>query len=153
VSTPAIPATGSSEGAATDVAETFGIAASGPIRMPATFTFDCYGIPFDAAMVVAENESGARLTVRGRLGTVPYSAECPTTRQYMHAIVDAGKELPFADLSLTSGQAVVARGTMDFPEMPSPASVAAGASVIVVALKPVIELMTACREMAKARRA
>ena len=40
---------------------------------------------------------------------------------------------------------------MDFPDHPTPASVAAGTSVIVVALKPMIDLMAACREMARNR--
>jgi hypothetical protein len=69
----------------------------------------------------------------------------------MHAVVDAGRELPFAEISLTSSQAIVVRGTMDFPDQPTPASVAAGTSVIIVALKPVIDLMTACRDMAGKR--
>jgi hypothetical protein len=127
-----------------------GIAASIPLKLPASFTFSCYDTSFDAVVVHASGD-GARLTVRGQIGTVPYSAESVTARRYMHAIVDAGRELPFAEISLTSAQAIVVRGTMDFPAQPTPASVAAGASVIVVALKPVIDMMAACREMARNR--
>jgi len=131
-------------------APTHGIAASVPLKLPASFTFSCYDTSFDAVVIQAAG-SGARLTVRGQIGTVPYSAESVTARRYMHAIVDAGRELPFAEISLTSAQAIVVRGTMDFPAQPTPASVAAGASVIVVALKPVVDMMTACRKMARNR--
>lgn len=127
-----------------------GIVASVPLKLPASFTFSCYDTSFDA-VVVHGSGSGARLTVRGQLGTLPYSAESVTARRYMHAVVNAGKELPFAEISLTSSQAIVVRGTMDFPDQPTPASVAAGTSVIIVALKPVIDLMTACRDIARKR--
>jgi hypothetical protein len=127
-----------------------GIAASIPLKLPASFTFTCYDTAFDA-VVVHGSGKGARLTVRGQIGTLPYSAESATARRYMHAVVDAGRELPFAEISLTSSQAIVVRGTMDFPDQPTPASVAAGTSVIIVALKPVIDLMSACRDMAGKR--
>ena len=127
-----------------------GIVASIPLKLPASFTFSFYDTSFDA-VVVHGSGNGARLTVRGQIGTVPYSAESVIARRYVHAIVDAGKELPFAEISLTSSQAIVVRGTMDFPDQPTPASVAAGTSVIVVALKPMVDLMTACREMARNR--
>jgi hypothetical protein len=129
-----------------------GIAATVPIRLPATFSFSCYETAFDAVVVHCPGD-GARLTVRGHLGTLPYSAECPTTRRYMHAVVDAGNELPFAEISVTSTQSIMVRGTMDFAATPTPASVAAGASVIAVAMKPLVELMAACRMMARERRA
>lgn len=138
--TPPARATGSSRG----------VAASVPLRLPATFSFSCYDTSFDAVIVHGSGRS-ARLTVRGQLGVLPYSAESPMARSHMRAVVDAGRELPFAEISLTSTQAIVVRGTMDFPDVPTPASVAAGTSVIVVAMKPVIELMAACRAMARQR--
>lgn len=127
-----------------------GIAASIPLRLPATFSFSCYDTRFDA-VVVHGGGGGARLTVRGEVGVLPYSAESLTARRHMRAVVDAGTSLPFAEITLTSTQAIVLRGTMDFDDVPTPATVAAGTSVIAVALKPVIDLMAACRAMARQR--
>ena len=72
-----------------------GIVASIPLKLPASLTFSFYDTSFDA-VVVHGSGIGARLTVRGQIGTVPYSAESVIARRYVHAIVDAGKELPFA---------------------------------------------------------
>jgi hypothetical protein len=118
------------------------------IVIPATFSFECYGIRFDAAVVRDEN-AAAKLMVRGNLGTMPYTAESLQARRYMRAVVDAGADLPHATIVLSKTQDIMVRGPMDFPSRPSPALVAAGTSAIVLASKPVIELIAACRGMAK----
>ena len=127
----------------------FRVLASRSLALPATFSFTCYETRFDAAVVRAP-EGGARMTVRGDLGTLPFTAESPTVRRYMRAVVDAGTDLPFAEITLTRTQTIAVRGTMDFATPPSPAIVAAGTAAIVVAVKPVVQLIAACRAMGRA---
>jgi hypothetical protein len=133
---------------ASDVAVSPTLLSSHGIMLPATFSFKCYGIRFDAA-VVRDDHSAARLMVRGDLGAMPYSAESSVARRYMRAVVDAGRDLPHATITLTKSQSIMVRGAMDFPKRPSPALVAAGASAIVLASRPVIDPIEACRDMAK----
>lgn len=118
------------------------------IVVPATFSFDCYGVRFDA-VVVRDEKAAARLLVRGDLGTMPYSAESRTARRYLRAVVDAGHDLPHATITLSKTQTIAVRGAMEFPRHPSPALVAAGTSAIVLASKPVLDLIAACRAMAR----
>jgi hypothetical protein len=122
--------------------------ASHVIVMPASFAFRCYGIEFEAA-VVHDPEAAARLMVTGALGVMPFSAESPVARRYMHAVVDAGRELPYATITLSKKQSITVRGSMVFPRHPSPALIAAGTAAIVIAVKPVIDLVAACRAIGR----
>lgn len=122
--------------------------ASHVIVIPATFAFHCYGVGFEAA-VVHDADDAARLVITGDLGTMPFSAESPVARRYMHAVVDAGGELPYATITLSKKQSIAVRGSMTFPGHPSPALVAAGTAAIVIAAKPVIDLVAACRAIGR----
>lgn len=122
--------------------------ASHVIVIPATFGFRCYGVGFEAAMV-RDADDAARLVVTGDLGTMPFSAESPVARRYMHAVVDAGSELPYATITLSKTQSIAVRGSMTFPRRPSPALVAAGTAAIVIAARPVIDLVAACRAIGR----
>ncbi len=127
-----------------EVAEQPFLVASHALPLPATFAFECHGVKFDAA-IRKTGDSGAQLVVRCHLGHVPYSAESATLRRYLHAVVDAGTGLPMAEITLDRRHAIVLCGTMNFPEVPSPAVTAAGTAAIAITVKPVVELIETCR--------
>ncbi len=108
--------------------------------LPATFSFDYFGMPFDVG-IRRIAEGGAELVVRGRLGNIPYSAESVAAREFLLAVVEAGRSLPMVEININRKQAIVARGLMTFKATPSPATVAAGAAAIAIAVKPVCELI------------
>lgn len=120
--------------------------ASHQMPMPATFRYDFLGMPFDVGIRRGENGS-AQLVVRGRLGNLPFSAESVEARNLLSSVLDAGGSLPLAEINLDRKQAIFVRGTMAFPSVPSPATVAAGAAAITIAVKPVCELVVKCRQM------
>jgi hypothetical protein len=126
-------------------------AASGPkvlashrMPLPATFKFTCYGMLFDAG-IARDPKGGAQLVVRGDLGRLPYSAESAMARNYLHTVIDAGRSLPNAEIDVDRKQAIIVRGKMKFPMVPSPATVAAGTAAIAIAIRPVCELVAKCR--------
>lgn len=110
------------------------------LPLPASFSFDCYGVRFDAALQKSQN-TVAQLVVRCDLGPVPYSAESKSLRRYLHAVVDAGTGLPSAEITLDQRQAIMLQGTMNFPEAPSPAIAAAGTAAIAISMKSIIEII------------
>jgi hypothetical protein len=118
--------------------------ASHRIPLPATFAFDCYGTRFDVG-IRRSPDGGAVMVLRGNLGILPYSAESKAARNHLHAVLDAGRSLPNAEISLDSRQTIVIRGSMTFSTIPSPATVAAGTAAITIAVRPVCELIAACR--------
>jgi hypothetical protein len=101
-------------------------------------------MPFDAG-IRRRPEGGAQLVVRGNLGRIPYSAESTTARSYLHTVIDAGRSLPNASIDVDRRQTIIVRGEMKFPAVPSPATVAAGAAAITIAIKPICELVAKCR--------
>ena len=111
--------------------------------LPATFRFDYFGMPFDVG-IRRMAEGGAELVVRGQLGNIPYSAESVAAREVLRLVVEAGRFLPMVDINVDSKQAIVARGLMAFQSIPSPATVAAGAAAIGIAVKPLCELIVKC---------
>ena len=108
--------------------------------LPATFSFKSFGMPFDVS-IHRGAEGGANLVVRGNLGNIPYSAESPSAREFALSIVEAGHHLPMVNISVDRKQAIIALGTLNFPTIPSPASVAAGAAAIAIAIKPVCDVI------------
>jgi hypothetical protein len=114
--------------------------------LPATFRFDYFGMAFDVG-IRGNTEGGAELVVRGRLGNVPYSAESVAARKFLLSLVDAGRFLPLVDIKVDRKQAIIARGSMSFRAVPSPATVAAGTAAIAMAVKPVCELIVKSREL------
>jgi len=119
------------------------LVSSHALPLPATFSFECYGARFEAVIRKAD-EAGAQLIVRCQLGHIPYSAESATLRRYLHALVDAGTGLPMAQITLDRRQAIVLRGEMNFPDLPSPAVAAAGTAAIAIAVKPIVEIVQTC---------
>ena len=113
--------------------------------IPATFRFDSFDTMFDSA-IRRSPEGGAQMVVLGRLGELPYSVESREIRRQLNRIVDASAQIPYADISLDRSQSIVVRGQISFNGVPSPAMVAAGATVLAVALKPICELVNSCRE-------
>lgn len=120
--------------------------ASHQMPMPATFSYNFLGMPFDVG-VRRDPEGGAQLVVRGQLGKLPYSAESTDARSLLNSIIDAGQSLPLATINVERKQAIIVRGTMTFPSVPSPATIAAGTAAITVAVKPVCELVAKCHQM------
>ena len=120
--------------------------ASHQMPLPATFSFDFLGAPFDVG-VRRCSEGGAQMVVRGRLGNLPYSAVSVIARDLLSSVVDAGRSLPLAEISVDGKQSIVVRGEMNFSTVPSPANISAGAAAITVAVKPVCELLAKCRGM------
>ena len=108
--------------------------------LPATFSFDYFGMTFEVS-IRRIAEGGAELVLQGRLGNIPYSAESVAAREFLLALVDAGRYLPLIDLNSDRKQSIVAQGMMAFQAIPSPATVAAGAATIAIAIKPVCELI------------
>ncbi len=127
------------------------LVSSHALPLPATFSFDCYGVRFDAS-IRNSDESGAQLVVSCDLGKVPYSAESKSLRRYLHAVVDAGTGLPSAKITLDQSQAIVLRGTMNFPGAPSPAVTAAGTAAIAISVKSIVEIIEAYRAGTRASR-
>lgn len=127
-----------------DGADQASLIASHAMPLPATFSFETYGVKFDAAVCKSEGD-GATLVVSCDLGHVPFSAESATLRRYLHAVIDAGTGLPMAEITLDRRQTIVLHGTMDFPEPPSPAATAAGTAAIAISVKPVVEIIETCR--------
>jgi len=125
-------------------ADRAGLIASHALPLPATFSFETYGVRFDAAIRRSEGV-GATLVVRCNLGHVPFSAESATLRRYLHAVIDAGTGLPMAEITLDRRQAIMLRGTMNFPDAPSPAAAAAGTAAIAISVKPVVDIVETCR--------
>ena len=121
------------------------VLASHRMPLPATFKFTYYGMAFDAGIRRGE-DGGAQLVIRGNLGHIPYSAESTTARKYLHTVIDSGRSLPNATIDVDRRQAIIVRGEMKFPKVPSPATVAAGAAAITIAIKPVCELVAKCRK-------
>ena len=119
--------------------------ASHRIPLPATFQYNCYGTSFDVGIRRGPDGS-AQLVVRGNLGHLPYSAESATARSYLHTVINAGTALPNAEISVDRRQGIFVRGQMNFPAVPSPATVAAGTAAITLAVKPVCELVAKCRK-------
>ena len=114
--------------------------------LPATFSFNYYGMPFDVG-VRRRAEGGAELVVRGKLGNLPFSAESVPARDLLRSVVDAGRYLPMVDVDIDRRQAIIARGTMTFEAVPSPATVAAGTAAIAMAVKPVCELIVKSNDL------
>lgn len=114
--------------------------------LPATFRFDYFGMPFDVG-IRRMAEGGAELIVRGRLGTIPYSAESVAARKFLISLVDAGRFLPMVDINIDRQQGIVARGMLTFRAIPSPATIAAGAAAIAIAVKPVCELIVKSHDL------
>ena len=122
-----------------------GVLASHSLTLPATYSFKCYGTPFD--VVVSRNPGGgARLTLHGDLGVLPFSAESRTARQYMRAVIDIGQNFPHAEITLSKTQSIILRGVMDFENPPSPATAVAATAVIVIAGKPFVEMISIVRQ-------
>ena len=105
--------------------------------LPATFSFDYFGMPFEVS-IRRMAEGGAELVLQGRLGSFPYSAESVAAREFLLSLVDAGRYLPLIDLNIDRKQSIVAQGMMAFQAIPS---LAAGAAAIAIAIKPVCELI------------
>ncbi len=122
-----------------------GVLASHGLTLPATYSFKCYGTPFN--VVVTRNAGGgARLTLRGDLGMLPFTAESHTARQYMRAVIDVGRNLPCAEITLSKTQSIILRGVMDFENPPSPATAVAATAVIVIAGKPFVDMISIVRQ-------
>jgi len=140
-----IPISGALSGSNTpDSAEQPCLIASHALPLPASFSFETYGVRFDAS-IRKSDDSGAVLFVQCNLGYVPYSAESKQLRRYLHAVVDAGTGLPMAEITLDRSQSIMLRGTMLFPDLPSPAVTAAGTAAIALSVKPVIDIVETCR--------
>ena len=92
-------------------------------------------------------EGGAELVVQGRLGNIPYSAESVAARELVLSVVDAGRYLPMVDINIDRNQGIVACGKMAFQGVPSPATVAAGAAAIAIAVKPFCELIVKSHDL------
>ncbi len=121
-----------------------GVLASHGLTLPATYSFKCYGTPFD--VVVTRNAGGgARLTLRGDLGVLPFTAESRTARHYMRAVIDVGHNLPHAEITLSKTQSIILRGAMDFENPPSSATAVAATAVIVIAGKPFVDIISIVR--------
>ena len=121
-----------------------GVLVSHSLTLPATYSFKCYGTPFD--VVVTRNAGGgARLTIRGDLGVLPYSAESKTARQYIRAVIEIGQDLPFAEVTLSKTQSIILRGVMEFEHPPSPANAVAATAVMVIASKPFVDVISTVR--------
>lgn len=120
----------------------------GELSLPMTFGFACYDTRFDVA-VVQNGDDGTKLAVQAQLGALPYSIESMFARQYIKAVVQVGHDLPFAELSLSRKQALTVRGTMEFPNRPTPAIVVASAAVIAIAVKPIIDIISFFRSAGK----
>ncbi len=120
----------------------------GALDLPAEFSFNCYETRFEVS-VVRNGDDGAKLAVRAHLGTLPYSAESALARQYIKAVVQVGENLPYAELTLSRDQAIVVHGTMDFPNHPETAIIVASTSVIAIAVKPMIDIISFFRNAGK----
>jgi hypothetical protein len=114
--------------------------------LPATFSFRYMDVPFDVG-IRRKHEGGAELVVRGKLGTIPYSAESVTARDFLQTVVDASRHLPMVDIDIDRKQTIIARGILDFKAAPSPATVAAGTAAIAMAVKPVCDLIAKSRDL------
>ena len=114
--------------------------------LPATFSFDCFGMPFDVG-IRRLREGGAELAVRGSLGTIPYSAESLPARDLLQSVVDAGRSLPMISVEVDRKQTIIVRSHMSFRAVPSPANVAAGVAAIAIAVKPLCDLVLKSREL------
>ena len=120
----------------------------GELNLPVTFSFDCYNTQFDVA-VVQNGDHGAKLAVQALLGALPYSIESMFARQYIKAVVQVGRDLPYAELSLSRKQAITIRGAMEFPNHPAPAIIVASAAVIAIAVKPIVDIISFFRDAGK----
>lgn len=114
--------------------------ASHRMPLPATFSFNFLNMPFDVG-IRRMPEGGAELVVHGHLGSIPFSAESVAARKMTLALVDAGQNLPMANINVDRNQNIVVRSLMTFQGNPSPATVAAAAAAIAIAVKPVCELI------------
>ena len=121
------------------------VLSSHSLTLPATYSFKCYGTPFDVA-VTRNSGGGARLTLRGDLGVLPFTAESRTARQYMRAVIEVGQNLPCAEITLSKTQSIILRGVMDFENPPSPATTVAATAVILIAGKPFIDMISTVRQ-------
>ncbi len=118
------------------------------LGLPMTFSFTCYNTRFDVA-VVRNGDDGAKLAVQAQLGALPYSVESMFARQYIKAVVQVGRDLPYAELTLSRKQAITIRGTMEFPNHPAPAIIVASAAVIAIAVKPIVDIISFFRDAGK----
>ncbi len=114
--------------------------------LPATFSFNHLGMPFDVG-IRRMAEGGVELVMRGRLGNIPYSAESVAARKFLLSVVEAGRSLPLIDIIIDRKQSIVVHGKMTFQAIPSPATVAAGAAAIAIAVKPLCELILKSRDL------
>ena len=73
-------------------------------------------------------------------------------RQYLRAVVRSGKDLPRAEISLTRKQSIEVRGIMKFEGVPTKAVAIAAAAVIVIAAKPLVDLVAMIRATGKVQR-
>lgn len=120
----------------------------GALDLPAKFNFNCYETQFEVS-VVGNGDDGAKLVVQAHLGTLPYSAESALARQYIKAVVQVGENLPYAELSLSRDQTIIVHGTMEFPNRPETAIIVASTSVIAIAVKPMIDIISFFRNAGK----
>jgi hypothetical protein len=81
------------------------------------------------------------MVVLGRLGELPFSVESKKIRRQLSKIIDASPQIPYSEISLDRRQSIVVPGQIIFNGIPSPAMVAAGATVFSVALKSICDLV------------
>lgn len=138
------------EGSIADELSGCSVLSSHSLTLPVTFTFRSYNIGFDA-VVVHTSGDGARLTVRGDLGVLPFSVESAQARNYINSVIAVGEDLPYAEISLTRSQSIVLKGAMNFDMPPTPTTIVAASAVIVIATKPFVDLISTLRDPISAK--
>ena len=105
------------------------------------FRFNSFETIFFNTAIQRFPESGAQKVVLGRLGELPFNVESKKIRRQLSKIIDSSSQIPYSDRSLNRSQSIVVPGQIIFNGIPSPAMVAAGATVFSVALKPICDLV------------
>lgn len=92
---------------------------------PFTFRFLWRDVPFSGAL--ARHGAGARLTISGELGPLPFTAEAAQRRQRALRTITAACHWTELDWRLTPSQDIAVSGALDLPRPVSPAAMIAGA--------------------------
>ena len=111
------------------------------IAAPLNFAFDWHGIEFTGRF--SARDEGVRLTLRGNLASLPYSAEDANARSSLLGIVDAFNDETEGTLKVVRGQKIIIEKTIELPRSTGDTAndIVANLTVLVLRAAPYLDLL------------
>ncbi len=108
---------------------------------PLNFTFKWHGVEFTGRFDASKN--GVTLALRGRFGSLPYSAEDSAARSELIGVIEASPDVPAGRLKVVRGREIVLDTTIDLPRVKgnTASEIVASLAVMVLRAAPYLELL------------